>query len=211
MTKSRGEAQATTKSKNESGVRAPLNTVRAPAPSGEHEVSLDASSELRLDDVRPAVPADRGEEDGDVFPLEPFSLRPEEAPTSTRARALHPADDDLDPTPVPSSRPTAVPVFALEALTASGVRGQSASPLDLAVPVRTAAPAGPLSVRAAFLLLHVDGRSTIAQIATLADVALGDTIAAFIELVSVGLVLLDGSAGSSAPPSGVGRVAGRPA
>ena len=47
-------------------------------------------------------------------------------------------------------------------------------------------------VRLAFLLLHVDGRSPITEIAALTDIPVEDVQAAFLELAALGLVELRG-------------------
>ena len=75
-------------------------------------------------------------------------------------------------------------------------------PADDWVPVRTFqgdALGIELDLRSAFLLLHVDGRCTVAQIARFSGIAVEDVVATFEELGRRELVRLDGQTSSSRP------------
>jgi hypothetical protein len=62
------------------------------------------------------------------------------------------------------------------------------------VPVRTAAEVPPaLELRAAFVLLHIDGRASVRDIAELASIPLAEVVAAITELALVGLVWPSGA------------------
>ena len=107
----------------------------------------------------------------------------------------------------PSCRPTAMPPFDLSTLAGTAGLGLPADlrvPLDLAVPLRTAAaPPEDLSLRASFLLLHVDGQTSIAEIAGFAQLGIEEVSPAFVELLRLGLVEIAGEQrGSVAPTSG---------
>jgi hypothetical protein len=107
----------------------------------------------------------------------------------------------------PSCRPTAMPPFDLSTLagtTSVGLPADLRLPLDPAVPLRTSAtPPQDLSLRASFLLLHVDGRASIAEIAGSAQLSIEDVSRAFVELLRLGLVEFAGERhGSIAPTSG---------
>jgi len=89
------------------------------------------------------------------------------------------------PTPVP-------PSFRLAAI--ASVAGFSDSvgnfALDACVPMRATSDerAGTLDARARLVFLHVDGATSLQDIATRIDLPLPETIAAFYELVAVGVV-----------------------
>jgi hypothetical protein len=97
---------------------------------------------------------------------------------------------------LPSARPTSVPEFDLAALafeTTLRHHALPSLPLDVAVPARTrTAPPAALELRAAFLLLHVDGRSSVRDIAELTTLPVDEAIAAFLALAQLGLVELAG-------------------
>ena len=107
----------------------------------------------------------------------------------------------------PSARPTSVPGYDVAAHAfETSLRHQALPrlPLDVAVPTRTsvALPVD-LALRAAFLLLHVDGRSSIREIAELTTIPVEEVLATFLELVTLRLVALGGTQLSSgAPESG---------
>lgn len=116
--------------------------------------------------------------------------------------------DHWAPSEVPSARPTSVPDFDLAALafeTTLRHQPHPALPLDMIVPSRTrvAVPAQ-LELRAAFLLLHVDGRSSLRDIAELTALPLDEVVATFRALAREGYVELTGapSARSAVPISG---------
>lgn len=107
-------------------------------------------------------------------------------------------------TDVPSARPTSVPeTFDAQWLDAGLARGAIARgiPRDLVVPTRVpgASVAG-IHLREAFLLLHVDGRSSIDEIAYAAGLPLVEVMDAFLELVTLGCVELSGTSHTFAPP-----------
>jgi hypothetical protein len=109
---------------------------------------------------------------------------------------------------LPSARPTSVPEFDLAALaleTALRHHPLPSLPLDMAVPARThAPPPAALELRAAFLLLHVDGRSSVRDIAELTTLPVDEAVAAFLALAQMGLVEIAGvrTPGRAAPRSG---------
>lgn len=97
---------------------------------------------------------------------------------------------------LPSARPTSVPDFDVAALafeTSLRHPPLPALPLDIAVPTRTRAevPAG-LELRTAFLLLHVDGRSSVRDIADLTVMPVEEVVAVFRGLAELGLIDLAG-------------------
>lgn len=103
--------------------------------------------------------------------------------------------DTQRPTVAPSSLPTAPPERGHdEEVLLEGLRvgSQSYIPLDLAVPRRTerATEVDGLSHRARFLLLHVDGTSTLAQIARAASLPQSEVVGEFLELLGNGTVEL---------------------
>jgi hypothetical protein len=103
-----------------------------------------------------------------------------------------------------SARPTAMPPFDVSALAAgAGLRHERAPrmPLGLAVPVRSVAaiPRG-LDLRLSFLLLHVDGRASIAEIAALVQLTGREVEDAFAELLRLGLVAILGDQRACATP-----------
>jgi hypothetical protein len=91
---------------------------------------------------------------------------------------------------VPSARPTTAPEIDVESLVASERMQGLLLPADLAVPVRTATLPEALDHRASFLLLHVDGVSSLAQIAGCAGLPLPLVIATFMKLLDLGAVEL---------------------
>ena len=97
------------------------------------------------------------------------------------------------PTATLSSPPT-----PLELLAPSTSR--ICAPSSLVIPMRTGATleSDVLDVTAAFLLLHVDGHSTIAEIASYTERPLAEVSSAFALLAAMGIIELIGSA-----PSGV--------
>lgn len=104
----------------------------------------------------------------------------------------------------PSERPTSVPAYDVAAHafeTSLRHRSLPSLPLGLAIPSRTAvaAPAD-LELRAAFLLLHVDGRSSVQEVADLTGIAVHDVLKAFLGLMASGLVELRGARSLPAPP-----------
>lgn len=98
---------------------------------------------------------------------------------------------------LPSARPTSVPDFDMAALALeTSLRQQPlrSLPLDIAVPARTRSQPPPgLELRAAFLLLHADGRASVHDIAEQTALPVGEVIAAFVELAHMGLVELPGA------------------
>jgi len=107
--------------------------------------------------------------------------------------------DDGDET---DARPTTVPTYDVEALAAASsletqlpahqTRPQVA--LDLAVPIRKRASLDGAPLRAAFLLLHVDDRMSVAEIALTAQIPVAEAIESFVLLADLGVVELRASA-----------------
>ena len=105
---------------------------------------------------------------------------------------------------LPSARPTCVPAYDVTAHAfETSMRHQAlpSLPLDVAVPSRTSltVPSN-LELRAAFLLLHVDGRSSVQQIADLTGLPVDDVFAELDGLRARGLVDLIGTRSLHAPP-----------
>ena len=102
--------------------------------------------------------------------------------------------DTQRPTVAASARPTALPAGGHdEEVLLEGIRlgSQSYIPLDIAVPRRTeASEVDGLSHRARFLLLHVDGTSTLARIARATSLPQSEVIGEFLELLASGTVEL---------------------
>ncbi len=97
----------------------------------------------------------------------------------------------------PSERPTAVPTYDVAAVAfETSMRHQrpASLPLDVAIPMRTsgAVPTG-LDHRSSFLLLHVDGQSSIRDIAEATGLPFADVQSAFLLLTAEGLVELGGT------------------
>lgn len=129
-------------------------------------------------------------------------------PTSVKtvpALAVVGGGDSLDA--MRSRRPTSAPDFDLGALALACLDNRSfAMPMGLFVPLRTSATrssASGLDLREAFLLLHVDGRSTVAQIAQIAQLPGEEVASGFLRLVALGVVEMTTSAECAAPVSGV--------
>lgn len=82
-------------------------------------------------------------------------------------------------------------------------------PLDLVVPARSAIGDGVLddvSLRTRFLLLHMDGVASLADIAAAACLARGEVVAVFLELLDLGIVELHTRAEvEGVPVSGIHR------
>ncbi len=105
----------------------------------------------------------------------------------------------------PSARPTSVPDYDVAAHAfESSLRVQQPArlPLDVAIPTRTflSAPAD-LELRAAFVLLHVDGRSSIREIAELTMLPVDEVLGTFLGLTAIGLVTLGGTQESVGVPT----------
>ena len=113
-------------------------------------------------------------------------------PSERQTTPAPPTADGLEvgasrfPTPAPTSH------FGVMAEGAS-IRHESSPrlPMDIAIPIRTALRApDDLPHRLGFLLLVVDGRASIADIAKQNDLPLEEVLAGFIDLLGAGLVQL---------------------
>jgi len=105
-------------------------------------------------------------------------------------------------TDVPSARPTSVPDVDDAAMAALSARAMASVPPSIAVPIRkVGAPTAGIDLRVAFVLLHVDGVSTVADIANLTQLPIPDAIACFVELLSLGIVELTGMTGVQKVPT----------
>ncbi len=82
------------------------------------------------------------------------------------------------------------------------------APSDLAIPVRTerALDGAPLDVKTAFLLCHVDGRSSIAEIAVFVERPVAEVASAFGMLAAMGAVELIGNIAAPPTPSGIAKL-----
>ena len=104
-------------------------------------------------------------------------------------------------TDVPSARPTSAPSFDADWLAAGLALGRPPLPGDLAVPKRVAGTTFDGSdLRWAFLLLHADGRSSMAEIAASAQLPLSEVRDAFLALAALGCIELNGTASTAVPP-----------
>ena len=93
---------------------------------------------------------------------------------------------------VPSDRPTSVPDHDALGLAGHSL-GLTSPNMSLAIPRRVSGvDATMLSHDAAFALMHVDGVSTIATIAEVADLPLEKVAMCFYELSALGIVTLAG-------------------
>ena len=143
------------------------STKRERAESARESQESDvASSGVRLESERATTPAP--------------------APTST---------DDFE-APALSRRPTEVPrydVIAHAHEVSLRHPPPPRMPNDVAIPVRTSkTPRTDLELRAAFVLLHVDGRASIAEVAALTALPVEEVSVLFVGLVADGLVTLSG-------------------
>lgn len=139
---------------------------RGAEPTGGDDRSLGASG-IRVDRDRETTPA------------------PASAVTATEWAAF------------PSARPTSVPDYDVAAHAfESSLRHHALPhlPLDVAIPTRTgvAAPAD-LELRASFLLLHVDGRSSVREIGELTSLPVDEVLTCFLGLTAAGLITLGGT------------------
>jgi hypothetical protein len=100
--------------------------------------------------------------------------------------------------PAPSAQPASPPDDG-QPLDAPKPRGAE---LERAVPVRRRASVDGAPLRAAFLLLHVDNRMSVTQLATCAQIPLEDAIECFELLADLGVVELRAACTErvSAPP-----------
>ena len=134
----------------------------------------------------------------------------ESAPPVSRERETSPADVVSErQTDAPSSRPTSVPDIHLQAfatLLSCSLRDTSALhvALDTEIPIRVRRPnqTQPLTFQASFFLGHVDGCSTILEIAAQAQLPVARAVVAFREMFALGIVTF-ASPSESPPVSGI--------
>jgi hypothetical protein len=97
----------------------------------------------------------------------------------------------------PSERPTSVPTYDVAAVafeTSMRHHVRAGLPLDVAIPTRTSSAVPThLDLRASFLLLHVDGQSSVREIAEVTGLPFADVEATFLSLTADGLVELGGT------------------
>lgn len=94
-------------------------------------------------------------------------------------------------TDVPSARPTSVPDYDAVLMTNSVVSFDPHANAAQAIPKRVpGSDASQLPHAAAFALMHVDGVSSIATIAEVADLPLQDVVMYFLELTALGIVTM---------------------
>lgn len=92
--------------------------------------------------------------------------------------------------------------LALDPLVSLRADSQSSFPLSIAVPVRVNhAGLEAIDLRTAFLLMHVDGVSTVGQIAQTTQMPMQQAIQCFLQLLSRGIVELTGMSQSNQVPS----------
>lgn len=134
-------------------------------------------------------------------------VRVERETTPAPAHTAHTAEDEW--AGVPSARPTSVPDYDVAAVAfETSLRHQAlpSLPHDVAIPTRTRmAPPPELGVRASFLLLHVDGSSTVRDIAELAGLPVNEVLAGMLDLTARGLVQLAGAHVSGLVPVSAAR------
>ena len=120
------------------------------------------------------------------------------------------------PAPSAPQSATTIPDYDLQALaTASSLEAmlpKASAPLalDLAVPTRTTVRPEGASLRAVFLLSHVDDRMSIAEIATTAQIPIHDATESFVALAKLGCVELRGADGHSSRPPESSEITIRP-
>lgn len=104
----------------------------------------------------------------------------------------------------PSARPTSVPDYDVAAVAfATSLRHPALPklPADVAIPTRTSLrPPADLELRASFVLLHVDDRSSVRDIAMLTTIPSDEVLAALLVLTAAGLVEMGGTQGVLAAP-----------
>jgi len=97
----------------------------------------------------------------------------------------------------PSARPTSVPDYDVAAVAfETSLRHQALPnlPADVAIPTRTAVlPPSDLELRASFVLLHVDDRSSVRDIARLTSIPSDEILAELLVLTAAGLVEMGGT------------------
>lgn len=136
------------------------------------------------------------------------SLRESSVPSGVAATGSGVRERETTPAPpaasdewasFPSERPTAVPGYDVAAIafeTSMRHHRPASLPLDVAIPMLTSstnrAPTG-LDLRAAFLLLHVDGQSSIRDIAGVTGLPFDEVQSAFLSLTAAGHVQLVGT------------------
>jgi len=106
----------------------------------------------------------------------------------------------------PSSRPTSVPEGYLEAYAAEAqalAMRTSGTSLAQMVPIRLGTAPSGLSLRASFLLAHVDDQSTLTELATYAMIPLDEVTEVLLALADVGVVALGFAEQTSCPQSGI--------
>ena len=143
-------------------------------------------------------PSDEHAQSAETIPAPSGTVRSDEV----LPRIAGSTASDNDVLDAPSARPTALPDYDVEALAAASTwdvqvipssQGSTLS-IDLSVPVRKRVSSDGAPLRAAFLLSHVDDRSTIAEIATTSQIALDEAIEHFVFLADLGVVELRGAA-----------------
>lgn len=138
-----------------------------------------------------------------TIPAPPSSSRAGDVPQHTSSiQELEGSSSTDDFGEGSGSKPTTVPDYDVEALAAASFHGPKRVqlPLDLSVPVRKRASMDGAPLRAAFLLLHVDDRLSIAEIATTTQIPVAEAIENFILLADLGVVELRGASHVPAPP-----------
>jgi hypothetical protein len=106
-------------------------------------------------------------------------------------------------TDVPSARPTSVPDYE-EAFMSKGMMSfDPHAHASLAIPKRVpGADASSVPHAAAYALMHVDGVSTIATIAEVADLPQQDVVMYFLEMTALGIVTMgELRPGETVPPA----------
>ena len=115
-----------------------------------------------------------------------------------------PADVADDWNAFPSGRPTSVPDYDVAAVAFETSLRHPALPqlpTDVAIPSRTPVlPPSDLELRASFVLLHIDGRSSVAEIAALTGIPADEVLTSLFTLTSAGLVEMGGTQAMHAPP-----------
>lgn len=145
---------------------------------------------------RKGAPAGAPPDDGEAQRPATSGVVPSTEHPTTPAPASAVRESSRLATPRSSWRPTSIPSYDLEEMARAACLRPARTPLNASrVPVRASEATLPedLPLRHAFLLLHADTRSTIAEIAASTQISPEETHAIFIELETLGLVELRGA------------------
>jgi hypothetical protein len=130
----------------------------------------------------------------DAVTVPPAAARasPVAPPMTSQVVSSHASEGGSEKTTdIPSARPTSVPGYAAIAIAKGALTFEPHPNVPLAVPKRApGADASMLPHAAAFVLMHVDGVSSVTTIAEVADLPLEEVVTYFLELSALGMVTL---------------------